>query len=147
MQITSSSSCSDHLMSPQVGVLAGGRCWTSPRAGQHGEEPLSDGVTSFSKCAPVTLVTLVLYLLPGVSEGEGGVCKSSSDAAKSLQSCLTLCDLTDGSPQRSSIPGALQARTLEWVAISFSGARMLSCFSRAQLCVTPWTGSSVHWIL
>ena len=44
-------------------------------------------------------------------------------AAKSLQSCPTLCDLIDGSPPGSSIPGILiQARTLEWVAISFSNA-------------------------
>ena len=43
-------------------------------------------------------------------------------AAKSLQSCLTLCDPIDGSPQGSSVPGILQARILEWVAISFSNA-------------------------
>ena len=43
-------------------------------------------------------------------------------AAKLLQSCLTLCDPTDGSPPGSSVPGILQARTLEWVAISFSNA-------------------------
>jgi len=43
-------------------------------------------------------------------------------AAKSLQSCPTLCDLIDGSPPGSTIPGILQARTLEWVAISFSNA-------------------------
>ena len=43
-------------------------------------------------------------------------------AAKSLQSCLTLCDPIDGSPQVSPIPGILQARTLKWVAISFSNA-------------------------
>ena len=43
-------------------------------------------------------------------------------AAKSLQSCLTLCDPIDGSLQGSPIPGVLQARTLEWVAISFSNA-------------------------
>ena len=43
-------------------------------------------------------------------------------AAKSLQSCPTLCDPLDGSPPGSSIPGILQARTLEWVAISFSNA-------------------------
>ena len=43
-------------------------------------------------------------------------------AAKSLQSCLTLCDPIDGSPSGSPIPGILQARTLEWVAISFSNA-------------------------
>ena len=43
-------------------------------------------------------------------------------AAKSLQSCLTLCDPTDGSPPGSPVPGILQARTLGWVAISFSNA-------------------------
>ena len=43
-------------------------------------------------------------------------------AAKSLQSCPTLCDLIDCSPPGSSVPGILQARTLEWVAISFSNA-------------------------
>ena len=43
-------------------------------------------------------------------------------AAKSLQSCSTLCDPIDGSPPGSPVPGILQARTLEWVAISFSNA-------------------------
>ena len=43
-------------------------------------------------------------------------------ASKSLQSCPTLCDLIDGSPPGSPVPGILQARTLEWVAISFSNA-------------------------
>ena len=43
-------------------------------------------------------------------------------AAKSLQSCPTLCDPTDGSPPGSPVPGILQERTLEWVAISFSNA-------------------------
>ena len=45
-------------------------------------------------------------------------------AAKSLQSCLTLCDPIDGSPPGSAIPGILQARTLEWVAISFRNMQM-----------------------
>ena len=45
---------------------------------------------------------------------------AAAAAAKSLQSCLTPCDPIDGSPPDSSIPGILQARTLEWVAISFS---------------------------
>ena len=44
-------------------------------------------------------------------------------AAKSLQSCPTLCDPIDGSPPGSPVPGVLQARTLEWVAISFSNPR------------------------
>ena len=43
-------------------------------------------------------------------------------AAESLQPCLTLCDPTDGSPPGSPVPGTLQARTLEWAAISFSSA-------------------------
>jgi len=48
--------------------------------------------------------------------------KAASAAAKSLQSCLTLCDPTDGSPPGSPVPGILQARILEGVAISFSNA-------------------------
>ena len=46
----------------------------------------------------------------------------SAAAAKLLQSCLTLCDPTDRSPRGSPVPGILQARTLEWVAIAFSNA-------------------------
>ena len=48
--------------------------------------------------------------------------KAAAAAAKSLQSCPTLCDPIDGSPRGSPVPGILQARTLEWVAISFSSA-------------------------
>ena len=47
---------------------------------------------------------------------------AAAAAAKSLQSCPTLCDPVDGSPQGSAIPGIIQARTLKWVAISFSNA-------------------------
>ena len=47
-------------------------------------------------------------------------CNAASAAAKSLQSCLTLCDPIDGSPAGSAVPGILQARVLEWVAIAFS---------------------------
>ena len=50
-----------------------------------------------------------------------GYMYAAATAAKSLQSCLTLCDPIDGSPPGSPVPGILQARTLEWVAISFSG--------------------------
>ena len=48
--------------------------------------------------------------------------KAAAATAKSLQSCPTLCDPIDGNPPGSPIPGILQARTLEWVAISFSNA-------------------------
>ena len=47
---------------------------------------------------------------------------ATAAAAKSLQSCLTLCDPIDGSSPGSPVPGILQARTLEWVAIAFSNA-------------------------
>ena len=50
------------------------------------------------------------------------VAAAAAAAAKSLQSCLTLCDPIDGSPPDSPVPGILQARTLEWVAISSSNA-------------------------
>ena len=50
------------------------------------------------------------------------VCLAAATTAKSLQSCPTLCDPIDGSPSGSPVPGILQARTLEWVAISFSDA-------------------------
>ena len=64
-------------------------------------------------------------------------------AAKSLQACPSLCDPRDGSPPGSLVPGILQARTLEWVAISFSNAWIwkvkVKSFSRVQLLATPWT--------
>ena len=64
-------------------------------------------------------------------------------AAKSLQSCPTLCDPIDGSPPGSPIPGILQARTLEWVAISFSNAWKWKVKGKSLSCVglfgTPWT--------
>ena len=55
-------------------------------------------------------------------DGENHCGLDAAAAAKSLQSCLTLCDPIDGSPPGSAVPGILQARTLEWVAISFSNA-------------------------
>ena len=48
--------------------------------------------------------------------------EAAAAAAKSLQSCPTLCDPTDGSPSGSTVPGIIQVRILEWVAISFSNA-------------------------
>ena len=66
-------------------------------------------------------------------------------AAKSLQSCLTLGDPIDGSLPGSPVPGILQARTLEWVAISFSNAwkwkAKVKSLSRVRLLATPWTAA------
>ena len=69
----------------------------------------------------------------------------SAAAAKSLQSCPTLCDLIDGSPWGSPVPRILQARTLKWVAISFSNAWKwkvkVKSLSRVRLLATPWTAA------
>ena len=66
-------------------------------------------------------------------------------ATVSLQSCLTLCDPIDDSRPGSPIPGVLQARTLEWVAISFSNAGKwrgkVKSLSRVWLLATPWTAA------
>ena len=66
-------------------------------------------------------------------------------AAKSLQLCPTLCDPIDSSPSGSAIPGILQARTLEWVAISFSNAWKwkvkMTALSHVRLLATPWTAA------
>ena len=80
--------------------------------------------------------------------------QGSPAAAKSLQSCPILCDPIDGSPPVSPVPRILQARTLEWVAISFSNAWKwkvkMKLLGRPRLLATPRTaaypGSSVHGI-
>ena len=74
-----------------------------------------------------------------------GVLSKTGIAAKSLQSCPTLWDPIDGSPPGSTVPGILQARTLEWVAISFSNAWKwrvkVKSLSRVWLLVTSWTAA------
>ena len=71
--------------------------------------------------------------------------RTAAAAAKSLQSCPALCNPIDGSPPGSSVPGILQTRTLEWVAISFSNAWKwkvkVKLLSRVWLLVTPWTAA------
>ena len=89
---------------------------------------------------------LQCYLLPVSSVlKELPPFRVSAAAAKSLQSCPTLCNPIDGSPPGSPVPGILQARTSEWVAISFSNAwqwkvkvKSLGC---VRLLVTPWTAA------
>ena len=83
---------------------------------------------------------------PSLASSSGAVWISAAAAAKSLQSCPTLCDPIDSSPPGSAVPGILQARTLEWVAISFSDAWMwkvnVKWLSRVRLLATPWTGAN-----
>ena len=76
---------------------------------------------------------------------QSNVLLAAAAAAKSLQSCPTLCDPIDGSPPGSPVPGILQARTLEWVAISFSNEVRwkvkLKSLSHVRLLATPWTAA------
>ena len=87
-------------------------------------------------------LTCESHLPPGVSSG---LCVAAAKSAKSLQSCPTLCDPIDGSPPDSPVPGILQVRTLEWVAISFSNAWKwkvkVKSLSRVRLLATPWTAA------
>ena len=99
-------------------------------------EVLSQSASLFQvPCPPLTPAKLVISIhktqggKTGVNASwPGGLYSSihpvniAAAAAKSLQSCLTLCDPIDGSPPGSPVSGILQARTLEWVAISFSSA-------------------------
>ena len=76
-------------------------------------------------CGTIEIVTDCWWECQMVSHfGRQVISYRTAAAAKSLQLCLTLCDPTDGSPPGSSVPGILQARILEWVAISFSNACM-----------------------
>ena len=83
----------------------------------------------------------LLYIIPlGIAE-----VFTATAAAKSLQSCPTLCHPIDGSPPGYPVPGILQTRTLEWVAISFSSAGKwkvkVQSLSRVRLLVTSWTAA------
>ena len=88
-------------------------------------------------------VLMILQLL--ISHASKVMFKFLQTDAKSLQSCLTLCDLIDGSPPGCPIPGILQARILEWVAISFSNAQnwklKVKLLSRVRPSATPWTAA------
>ena len=112
-----------------------------------------------SMCQPICAVWVLTFSWRNLGSGEirdveetrlfCGVCymlslpAAAAAAAESLQSCPTLCDPIDGSPRSSPVPGILQARTLEWVAISSSNAWKwkvkVKSLSRVQLFSTPWT--------
>ena len=80
---------------------------------------------------------------PALAGGFSTTEPAAAAAAKSHQSCPTLCDPIDGSPAGSPVPGILQARTLEWAAISFSDAWKwkvkVKSLSHVRLLATPWT--------
>ena len=86
-----------------------------------------------------------VQLLKSIIEYNANAAAAAAAAAKWLQSCPTLCNCRDSSPLGSSVPGILQARILEWVAISFSNAWKwkvkVKSLSRARLLATPWTAA------
>ena len=95
------------------------------------EKPVDDGAGnchhSVNKSPPILLVLYpcplrLTHPLLSFWIHSGWMISAAAAAAKSIQSCPTLCDPRDGSPPGSPVPGILQARTLEWVAISFSNA-------------------------
>ena len=102
-----------------------------------------------TKCVITLNLFPVLEMLVNVLDSSLAVgqqyIKTAAAAAKSLQSCPTLCDPIDGSPPGSPVPGILQARTLEWVAISFSNSWKwkvkVKSLSRVRLLATPWTAA------
>ena len=99
-----------------------------------------------------------IYIVHGVAESRTQLSDFTftfqvAAAAKSLQSCPTLCDAIDGSPPGSAVPGILQARILEWVAISFSNTCMRSQRQQPTRLLHPWdspgknTGVGCHFLL
>ena len=94
-------------------------------------------------CLPSLLDRMILELEELWVDTKSLGLMTAAAAAKSLQSCSTLCNPTDGSLPGSPVPGILQARTLEWVAISFSNAWKwkvkMKLLSRDWLLMTPWT--------
>ena len=107
------------------------------------EDPLEKGIATHS--------SILTWRIPW-TEKSGGLqsmgwqrARCANANAKSLQSCPTLCDPIDGSPPGSTIPGILQARILEWVAMSFSNAWKrkvkVKSLSHVRLLATPWTAA------
>ena len=94
------------------------------------------------KCSFLTVICIILALPP---TNHHCTCSPDAAAAKSLPSCPTLCDPIHRSPPGSPVPGILQARTLDWVAISFSNAWKwkvkVKSLSYVWLFETPWTAA------
>ena len=103
----------------------------------------AEAATYFMKLFPISPVKKAL---PPLNQSSYlSLFPPAAAAAKLRQSCPTLCDPIDGSPPGSPVPGILQARTLEWVAISFSNAWKWKVKVKALSCVwllaTPWTAA------
>ena len=118
--------------------------WRRIRYNDNNHSPLSQ--KSFPLCWVSLILLFQFILLLSCNKSRCWIFRLLlAAAAKSLQSCLTLCDPIDSSPLGSPVPGILQARTLEWVAISFSNAWKwkvkVKLLSHVRLLVTPWTAA------
>ena len=102
------------------------------------------GLLCVINCTLLSVLSFWVSLFPRTRDYNSGKA-AAAVAAKSLQLCLTLCDPIDGSPPGSPIPEILQARTLGWVAISFSNAWnwnvKVKSLSHVRLLSTPWTAA------
>ena len=107
--------------------------------------PIFLGDKSNDLRVPITTTKKGPFVCRTLMEGQVTDRTVIAAAAKSRQSCPTLCDPKDGSPPGSPVPGILQARTLEWAAISFSSAWKwkvkVKSLSRVWLFATPWTAA------
>ena len=107
--------------------------------------PFSRGSSQLRDRAMVSCITGRFFTIWTTENSHIISCRTYKVSAKSLQSFPTLCDLIDGSPPGSPIPGILRARTLEWVAISFSNAwkwkAKVKLLSHVWLVATPWTAA------
>ena len=120
-----------------------------PGSGQvpHGPGQLRPWVSAWQAITMRSLCTATREYPPLATSREACMSQGrpSTAAAKALQSCLTLCDPVDGSPPGCPVPGILQARTLEWVAVSVSNAWewkvKVNSLSRVRLSTTPWTAA------
>ena len=122
--------------------------WTSPRSSHSFSiwNSQSHLRLNTSKNMPSVSNLGFFHVSPAQRMASSPICPGVAAAtAKTRQSCPTLCDPIDGSPPGSSVPGILQARTLEWVAISFSNAWKwkvkVKLLSRVRLLATPWTAA------
>ena len=113
--------------------------------GRLGSSHVSATVNSAAVNFDVHVSFLILFFSRYVTRNGIEWSYAAAAAAKSLQSCPTLCDPIEGSPPGYPVPGILQARTLEWVAISFSNALKwklkVKLLSRVWLWATPWTAA------
>ena len=101
--------------------------------------------TTFFHCLSSIFLLFFWYLLDFPGREPDQLHIPAAATAKSLQSCPTLCDPIDVSPPGSPAPGILQARTLEWIATSFSNAWKwkvkVKSLSHVWLSATPWTAT------